>query len=209
MFRFSLRTGLLILAFAALLLSHLWTSFQLRKTRSQLLQLRSEAGYLNLENEGQTVAIRVPTDEVLTWRYRVHIPDAAQGRLSYSTYWPANEADPEWYGAQALQPGESVVTIRVAEDPRDKKWKIGTTVRSGENTLRMETSLPEEHVELFRQSHTTFSCGVGYEQWSGPPTGSVMLVDDRLPDAAGGSLLYGGAAPESPLRGVFVKLETS
>lgn len=207
--RFSLRSGLLLMAFATLVLSHLWTSAQLRETRTQLLQLRSEAGYLNLEDDDDVIAVRVPTDQVLTWRYRVHIPDDAQGRLSYSTYWPANEAEPAWYGVQTLESGESVVTVRIAEDPRDKTWKIGTIIRCGENTLRMASSLPEEHAQLFRQSHTTFSGGVGYEQWSGPPDQPVMLVDDRWPDAAGGSLLYGGTAPESALRGVFVKLETS
>ena len=91
-------------------------------------------------------AARAPSDQPLTYRVRVRVPEgASKFRVAYSSLWPSRAAGPQWYGAVPMPGGESIVTIRVLEDPRDKKWKIASLVSSVEGNQRMATVLPPKH----------------------------------------------------------------
>jgi hypothetical protein len=77
--QFSLRTALLLILGAAIFFS-VWTSAQQRqenqRLQSEITQLKNERGELSVERgqEHKLHVIAVPTLEVMTWKWQVHVP---------------------------------------------------------------------------------------------------------------------------------------
>ena len=194
---------LLILSIGLAFLVH-----RLRGLEAEVTKLRAETGYLQQTAPGQIAAARAPVDQPLTYRVRVRVPTGSDKfRVAYSSIWPRQAAGPQWFGAVPLPVGESVVTIRILEDPRDKKWKIASLVASTEGNQRMATVLPPAHVEVFRGSHDVLSTGVGRETQSVERTESIRLLDERWLVGEGGLLLYGDRPPESDQIGIYAELQ--
>ena len=181
---------------------------RLRHLEVEVANMRSETGYLQETAPGQIAAARAPSDQPLTYRVRVRVPEgASKFRVAYSSLWPSRAAGPQWYGAVPMPGGESIVTIRVLEDPRDKKWKIASLVSSVEGNQRMATVLPPKHVTVFRGSHDVLSTGVGRETQAVQQTGSIRLLDERWLVGEGALLLYGDRAPTTDQIGIYAELQ--
>ena len=181
---------------------------RVRRLEVEVTKMRAETGYLQETDPGQIAAARAPSDQPLTYRVRVRVPNGpARFRVAYSSVWPKRSSGPQWFGAVALPEGESVVTIRILEDPRDKKWKIASLVASVEGNQRMATVLPPDHVGVFRGSHDVLSTGVGRETQTADQTDSLRLLDERWLVGEGGLLLYGDRAPKIDQVGIYAELQ--
>jgi hypothetical protein len=206
-FRFSLREYLGLVTIAMLTVGLAITATRLQKSAAVVAALRTENGYLTETQPGQIAAARAPSDLPLTYRVRVRVPSSEKFRVAYSSLWPKQSSSPRWYGAVPVPPGESMVTVRILEDPRDKRWKMAAVVGSPQSTKRMSTVLPPEHVEVFRGSHEVVSTGVDRETYAVSTTNSIRLLDERWLVGEGALLLYGDRAPENDQVGVYVELQ--
>jgi hypothetical protein len=219
--RWSLRTLLVAATLVALIVGNAVTISRLRRAQDELSQLRLEVGSLHQVPEGQLAAIRMPADLPLTYRFRVRtpnpptdsarwnsqVPKRSEYRIAYSTVLPRGRTQPEWYSAITVPPGESVVTIRIAEDPRDERWKISTLVQNANSTRRMGTVLPDKHTRIFRASHDVISTGVARQSVTMPAEGAIRLLDERWLVGEQSLLLYGDRATDEDQVGVYAELQ--
>ena len=167
-----------------------------------------EFGYLSNTLPGQIAAARAPSDQPLTYRLRVRAPETLQGyRVAYSSHWPQNSSGPQWFGAVEVPAGESIITVRIMEDPRDHRWKIATSVAAANGTRRMATVLPQEQVEIFRGAHEVLSTGIGRQTLAVGADQSIRLLDERWLVGETALLLYGDRAPDEDQIGVYAELQ--
>lgn len=179
---------------------------RMRTAESELQKLRGELGYLEPGRDDQLAAVRVAVDEPLVWQARVRVPAKQRYRVAYSAVWRASTSKPEWFAAQPVPEGESIVTIRVMKDPRDDQWRISTIVRHAGGVGRIGTVLPDELNKVFRGSHDVVSGGIGRQTVHHSPGKALRLFDERY--FSGPSLLlYGDRAPEADVVGVFAELQ--
>jgi len=205
--RFTLRTFMMGLTVAMLLVGWVTTTLRLRNAESELAVLRRETGYLEPSGDGQIAAVRLVEDQPLSYRLRVRVPRSQPYRVAYSTRWPSGRHSPDWYSAIDLPPGESVLMVQIQPDPRDQLWKITTMVRSDDGTKRMATVLPPEQVSMFRQSHDVLSTGIGRQTTRVNLGEKIRLLDERWLVGEGGWLLYGSREPQEDIMGVFAEVQ--
>lgn len=210
--RFSLSRMLLGVAALAAALAFVVTLQRLRNAESELAALRLETGYLAPSEPSQIAAVRLTSDEPMTFRVRVRVPESSSStapnyRIAYSSVWQSGATAPTWFAAISVPPGESVVILRILKDPRDDRWKITTLRRSQSGTRRLATVLPEDHVQLFRGSHEWLSTGVPRETQFADTGQSLRLLDERILSGEGAMMLYGDRPPESDMIGVYAELQ--
>lgn len=208
-FQFSLRESLALVTIVVLAFGWAVTVMRLRSAETELNRLRAETGYLSMTEPGQIAAARLPSDQPLTYRLRVRVPKSSQKfRVAYSSVWPAEASHPSWYGAVPVAAGESIVVVRIMEDPRDGRWKISAMISTLEGDRRMATSLPPDQATIFRGSHEVISTGI-------PRTGtiaanqseSIRLLDEKWLVGEGSLLLYGDRLPEHDQVGIYAELQ--
>jgi hypothetical protein len=205
--RLSLREYIGLVTIAMLCVGLVTTTIRLRKSEANVAQLRSETGYLTETLPGQIAAARAPSDQPLTYRVRVRVPSSSPFRVAYSSLWARQSSVPEWYGAVPVPPGESLITVRIHQDPRDQRWKISTQVATPQGTKRMATVLPADHVGIFQGSHEVVSTGIGRQTNAESASKSIRLLDERWLVGEGSLLLYGDRAPARDQIGVYVELQ--
>jgi len=204
----SLREYLGLVTIVILVMGLVFTIQRQRRIEAELTRLRAETGYLQETGPGQIAAARAPSDQPLTYRVRVRVPQgSARFRVAYSSLWPRHSTAPQWFGAVPVPAGESLVTIRILEDPRDRRWKIATLVASVEGNQRMATVLPPEQAKIFRGSHDVVSTGVSRKTHSAAATDPIRLLDERWLVGEGALLLYGDRAPENDQIGIYAELQ--
>lgn len=205
--RLSLRETFGLITIVALGIGHVVLLHRLTSTERELARLRAEVGYLPSTEAGQIAAVRVPSTEPLTYRVRVRVPDSPPYRIAYSSVMPKGRSGPAWFAAVDLPAGESVVTLRVARDPRDERWKIATLVQSSRGTKRVATVLPPEHVTVFRGVSSAVSAGIGRSAVTASPDASLRLLDERWLTGEGALMLYGDRPPERDQVGIYAELQ--
>lgn len=205
--RFSLRDLFCLITIAGLFVAFWSTYWRLAKSQSELALLRAESGYLSPTPGNQIAAVRVPVDQPLTYQLRIRVPSKGRFRVAYSSIWKKSEAAPDWYSAMALPSGESILIVRIMEDPRDGRWKIATLVHSTLGTKRMATVLPDDHTSVFRGSHQVISSSVGRQMVAVAKSDSIRLLEEKWQVGEGGLMLYGDSAPERDQIGVFAELQ--
>jgi len=202
----SLRAFLLAIAALGFAMSYANHWVRMRTAEAELARLRDEVGYLQATNTDEIAAVRVVNEEPLTWQVRVRVPAGVPYRLAYSALWPESTQRPAWFAAQRVPAGESSITVRVAKDPRDDRWKMNTFVRHADNVARIGTTLPEEITTVLRGQHDVMSTGVGRQTVTRPAGQSLRILDERY-FAGSSMLLYGDRGPQEDLVGVFVELQ--
>lgn len=204
----SLREYIGLVTIVMLSVGLITTTLRLRDRESELGTMRKEFGYLSNTLPGQIAAARAPSELPLTYRIRVRVPDGEESyRMAYSSHWPKNSSGPLWFGAVPVPPGESIVTVQILEDPRDRRWKISASVAAAVGTRRMATVLPEDQVSIFRQSHDVISAGIGRETLAVASGESIRLLDERWLVGETSLLLYGDRAPQEDQVGVYAELQ--
>ncbi|MFK8115430.1 MAG: hypothetical protein AB8B91_24750 [Rubripirellula sp.] len=203
----SLREFLGLMTILMLTVGLVLTALRLRTANQELRSLQAEVGYLAETSQDQIAASRIRNDvEPLTYRFRVRVP-ATGFRVAYSSLWPKHSPGPAWFGAVPVPPGESTVTVRIHEDPRDHRWKISTIIATPKKSDRMGTVLPSEHEQAFRGSHQVIRAGVGQETLAVDQSRSIRLLDERWLVGEEGLLLYGNREPEHDQIGIYAELQ--
>lgn len=205
--RVSLRDLFFLVTIAGLSIGYLTTYQRMKRNEAELATLRQTSGYLAPSEADQIAAIRVPSDQPLTYRLRVRVPKQPRYRVAYSSFWKKSTRQPDWFAAVEVPAGESLVIVRILEDPRDERWKITTLVQSDSGTKRFATVLPDEHTRIFRQSHDAVSTGVGRQMVTTDKSAALRLLDERWLVGEGGLLLYGDRPPERDQIGVYAELQ--
>lgn len=205
--RYSLTGMLMFLLLVAVGSAYVHTLLRLRQAESELADLRQETGYLAPSDEGEIAATRLSTDQAMSYRLRVRVPESTPYRVVYSSLWPASQTGPKWFGAIRVPPGESVVIVRIIKDPRDEKWKISAVCPGVGGTRRMATSLPPKHIEVFRGSHEWLRSGISQKTETQPVGQALRLLDERVLVGEGAMMLYGDRAPSGDMIGVFAELQ--
>jgi hypothetical protein len=206
--RFSLIGLLLVVSLAGVSLAYAVTLRRLRVAEAELTRLRQETGYLEPTGDDTVAAVRLTSDQPMTYRLRVRVPSAPRYRLAYSSVWPHAESGPSWFAAVPMPPGESVVIVRILKDPRDERWKITALRRGEDGTRRIATALPGQHVDVFTGSHDWLRSGIPRDQTTTAAAGQALRVlDERVLVGEGAMMLYGDAPPDDDMIGVFAELQ--
>ena len=75
---------MLLTAVIALCVSHLYLSKHNSRLQSELMQLRSQLGLLNVDDDSKIHATAIPTYGPRQWRWRVHIPTDGEYAVHYA-----------------------------------------------------------------------------------------------------------------------------
>ncbi len=202
----SIRGLLILIAVFGFGMSYIANLTRMRQAEAELANLRREVGFLADSGAQEIAAVKIPSEEPLTWRVRVRVPPGKPYRLAYSALWAEATAGPQWFAAQQVPTGESTVTIRVLKDPRDDRWKISLILRNGDGVSRVGTTLPDEISSVFRGSHDVMSTGVGRHSVARPVGESLRILDERY--FSGTSLLLSGDnGPREDLVGIYAELQ--
>jgi hypothetical protein len=92
--------------------------------REEVRRLRNETGRLFVEDKTKLHAIEVETDNELTWKWRVWIPENRTFVVHFT-----GENIPDGFPQRnrmsigLSEPGEQVITYRIQRDPRNDQWK--------------------------------------------------------------------------------------
>ncbi len=183
------------------------TTRRLRRADEELVRLHDQLGFLAETPAGQIAAARAPCDQPLTYKVRIRVPPSPKFRVSYSSMLPQGSTSPSWYGAVPIPSGESTLTVRIHEDPRDHQWKLQAMVTGQAGTRRMATVLPEDHTEVFRGSHEVVATGIGHQTFAADANASIRLLDERWLVGEGGLLLYGDRPPDRDQIGIYAELQ--
>ncbi|TWU66210.1 LapA family protein [Crateriforma conspicua] len=207
--RISLRELIGIVTIAGLLIGLTTSTWKLRRLKDEVGRLREEVGDLGQTEADEIAAVRLSSDQPLTYRFRVRVPETAGAayRIAYSTWWPQSKTRPEWFAATPVPPGDSVVVMSIGRDVRDDRWKISTLVRNPQQTRRVATVLPEPHVDVFRGSHDVVRTGIGREVLTKPVGRSIRILEDRWLVGEGSLMLYGDSGPDEDQIGVYAELQ--
>jgi hypothetical protein len=133
--RFSLKT-LLVGTLAG---SHVFTSYRSKKTHDENAKLRTELGYLTIEDRSKVHVVGLATHEDLTWQWRVYVPEGAKLVLKTATHdIPEFGLPADWHMASGCPPGEYSLTAAVRRD-REGNWQL--KVAGG--GIRLRSNIPE------------------------------------------------------------------
>ena len=204
-FRYSLRGVFIVLTLVVLAVSHWWTSIRLFHAENEVRRLRAEVGFISEPDTSKLAAIRVPSDQPLTWKVRVRTPSLQPYQIAFGTLWPGGATAPEWHSSVVLDEGESLITLRLMEDPRDERWKIVAIVTQDGTVRRASAPLDDRQTAVFRGSHNTIRGGIQSEV-ALPAGQGVRVIEDKWFTGEGGLLLFGESMPDDDIDGVFAEL---
>lgn len=161
--RFTIATTLLLTAIVAISISHLRTSTELARVKSDLRVLRNDLIILDADDDSMIHAIALPTYGQMQWRWKVQLPRDGGYRLRYAfdqipeSGFPAtsNAVDSALLDSRAkpIQGGESFnLDIGVFKDAGGV-WQFETD--NGSRGIRM----PIRNHPAWLDKNTTFGWG--------------------------------------------------
>lgn len=131
--RISLISALLLLTIAgmAIVVVQLWR--EVGPLREEVHRLRNETGRLFVDDKTKLHAIQVETDSILTWKWRVWIPD----NQKFNVYFTGENIPEHGFpqrnrrSINLTESGEQVITYRIQRDPRSDRWQGNVEAGSG------------------------------------------------------------------------------
>ena len=159
--RFSIRTMLMVNTMLVMAFTIVLLAMKVVPLQREVRQLRSEAGYLTIDDPTKLHAIQIETESPLVWKWKVWIPD--DGRQ----YWfngiageiPAEDETQKLTGGMSLTEiagSEVIVTAKVYQDLHGK-WQLSTGAGGGE----VLHPLTEEEVAMLRNTRGASWQGIG------------------------------------------------
>ena len=139
---------MLITALIAGSISHIRTSRELVRVKSELTNLRNELAELDVSNDDRIYAIALPTYGHMQWRWRIQLPASGSFRLRYAfsqipeSDFPATSKTLDQVFldsyAKPVPGGESfILSIAIFKDGKDR-WSLQTNVPGRGGTRPIE-----------------------------------------------------------------------
>jgi hypothetical protein len=183
--RFSLKGLLLFLLVATLAASNIFTSYRLKQSHDENAKLRTELGYLTIEDRSKLNVVQIATYEDLKWQWRVYVPEESKLVLRTATHDIPEYGLPLNSGRLGLRHGEYLITAAVRRD-REGKWQL--TLATGGTLSR--TPFPEAAAIWLndKASTTAYSAGGGRTETQKPdkPLRLLRVVSQaHLPPGTG------------------------
>jgi hypothetical protein len=139
--RFSLFTALLVMALVAcgITIWQLWR--EVGPLRAENRRLRSEVGFINIDDPDKLHALLVPRGRANEWRWRLYVPDRGKFGLFVATEEiPVEGVIPkDGIGGPILLPyGEYFIDAELRQDPnRPERWRVYLRYGTGGATFGM------------------------------------------------------------------------
>lgn len=141
---FTIATLLLATTLVAAAISHVNTSRELARVKSELTTLRNELAVLDVTDDSQIHAIALPTYGPMQWRWRIQLPDKGKYRLRYSFSQipesglpPTSTSNNHAFLATSAKPLQGpepfVFSLGIFKDANGK-WQVKTDVPGSGNT---------------------------------------------------------------------------
>jgi hypothetical protein len=193
--RISILTSLLLITIAgmAIVIVQLWR--EVGPLRKEVRMLRDETGRLSIEDESKLHAIAVPSDDDLTWKWRIWIPANRVYVLRSVGGGIPTTGLPRGGGSLRIdQPGEQVIAYRITRDPRNGQWFGSLEAKTG-------SVGGDNHLWVEWQTRMSTSAGVGTTTQSFEANERVELIRKRISQAADSRKI------EDPSAGFMIWLE--
>jgi hypothetical protein len=193
--RFSLLTILLLMALVACAITiwQLWR--EVGPLRAEVRRIRDEVGVLSIDDPSKIHAIQVRTDNELTWKWRIWLPENRAIVVRSSDGDVPWEGFPDGGGSIWIRdPGEHVIEYRITRDPRDDEWYGTLSANSG-------SVGKNQHPWVMWKSSSKTSSGVGKSTRSFAADQRIELFRYRV------SQPNDGRQPADPTAGFMIWLE--
>lgn len=182
--RFSLRFMIVVVGVGCLVASNLTAMRDITRLREENDRLRSELGYLTIQDRDRFHLVAAPQIEDWKWRWRVYAPPQREFTLFFAAS-GVGDADKELRFPFFLSPGEYTLTLAVT--PGDGR---GSSVKVMDAQRTTTFNLPDGAAQRLGLGQA------GQEPWQGgvdqtvniEPGGQIVLLEPRSPE----SHLYGG-----------------
>lgn len=176
------------------------------EVEKELARLRTEAGYLKIEDETLFQAIAIPCEDPLTWKWRCYLPkgskycwNSGSGMVPATGVGGANasgrEIKPRAEGFQ----GVITVSLRKDPDPHFNRWIFCTKWRSegaGEMSST-SSSIPDELMDQILQAQMTESQCLGeLKPETRKPGETIVLLKRRIGEQTSANRWTGSSKPQ-------------
>lgn len=137
-FRFSLRRFAVVVSVVVLALSHALSSYRLFHAEQELVQLRRDAGYLQISDESKVHFVALPRIAINTYRWRVFVPKGANYQLSATVGDLPPKGFPAGGGGVGFNAGEYLVGFELLKRA-DGEWEFYVSTEGARSGGRIET----------------------------------------------------------------------
>ena len=196
--RFSLRTFLLTAIAIILALSHFATSWRLKQAIDENEKLRSELGYLTIDDPQKVHAIQAQTVESMLWKWRLHVPAGRNCSLHLLTRDIPEQGFPE-HSTMGFTSRDEAFTLTIAIR-RDHcgEWQLVASEHGG--TLRMQISSETANWLAKSDGFVSRGAGIGRSE-SFPLDQPIELLRLRVMERKPGGF---SSPPKEPCQGLLV-----
>jgi len=208
-FQFSLRTLILAITLAALLVGLWTTSREVRQARIELAKYRRDVGYLEISDPNKACARAVRTAGSMNWEWRIYLPEERSFRLRVLSKDIPEKGIPEGgRGTSTSLPSGEYLLKAVFQKNLLSGWAFSVSVPGKGESF----GVGKEDTGWIGRLATTWSSGVGEETVSVDPGAPLELLRLRVPASPrnrGLARLPTSRTTLSPARGCWCGLRRS
>lgn len=212
--RFSLLTALLLTALVAcgITIWQLW--HEIEPLRSQVRRMRTELGFLSIEDPLVAQAIQVGTGEVDHWKWRIYLPQGGKYELFiYSGTIPPNNPNQNqnWFDAVkksgsglsgTIRDGEFVFDVKLIKE--GDRWFVATSNANGMSFGKMSVTGDWLSQEI---GHGMLSSIASNKPSLFQPDQPILLMSMLEPVVTRSGNSVSWTSPTGPANGIVIWIE--
>lgn len=187
--RISLLAFLLGISLVAVGVSHWQTSRQLQSLMPELRKLRSEAGYITVDDNTKFHALAIETGDPNIWKWRMFIPKGTKYQWNIACENIPQTTPPATAGTTGTSnetywetDTNVLVTARLHEN-ENGDWTLAISSTIGESADQMAgatLTIPAEKIQWMKTSHSTDGQIIGTNETAiRDPKGPIILLQRR------------------------------
>jgi hypothetical protein len=185
--RISLLSALLLMTIVgmAIVIAQLW--HEVGPLRKEVRALRNEVGRLSIDDRTKIHAMSVHTDEELTWKWRIWIPEGKT--VTTHLQWgqvPRTGVPQRPKSSLTFGSGEGTLTLKVRRAASGKKWFANLATSLG-GSVGIDITADQEY--FLWDQWTGASDGVGASVAFEPDQKTIVLIRNRVAKVNNSSLI--------------------